>query len=206
MKGLDIYWHSLREWCNYNYLCFDPAWMLWNLFLALLGVWFGYRLWKSDKTWHTVVWGVLWFFFVPNTIYIVTDIKHVVNNLISFETLAGKTAYILLYTLFLPLGVFTYLWSMKYFKKAYEKHFAHKVLLKNISYPSVVIALNTLFSFGVTLGRFQRTNSWQVVTNPLAVAYDSFAILLNPYTLAFFLGFTIFINAVYYVGRRYICR
>src|SRR4051812_13091027 len=56
-----------------------------NLALAWLGLIFGWllakelsqRLWKS---WKTLVLGILWIVFLPNTWYVLTDFVHVTNT------------------------------------------------------------------------------------------------------------------------------
>lgn len=202
MKGLDIYWYQLLLWCNKNYLCFDPPWMIWNVLLAGIGVSCGYLLWKSTNKIATSIFGFLWFIFVPNTIYIATDIKHLFIRLPFVLSLWEKIAYIALYALFIPIGFITYWLSMYYFKKAFQRHIAS--FLQPFTFLHSVIVLNCIFGLGVVLGRVQRTNSWEVFTNPLKVLTEIFGLFTSFDTIVFICFFALFINAVYWIGEKYV--
>lgn len=203
MKNTDNFWYQYLEFCNFNALCFDPGWMLWNIFLAFVGAAFGYYFWKSNKKVFVMLFGLAWFFFVPNTIYIITDIKHLIRNLPLLEFLWEQVAYIILYSIFLPIAFISYFCSMFFFRKAYKKHLSENKYLKNISFNTLVILLNTLFALAVAMGRIQRTNSWEIITNPLVVFTDAIAILTTYSSFIYFAFFVVFINLTYFIGEKY---
>lgn len=204
MNGFEQFWAWYLTFCNSHVLCFDPGWMIWNLFLAFIGVIFGYLFWKSNNIFFIILFAVAWFFFIPNTIYIITDIKHLLRNLSSLDYLWEQTAYIFLYLLFLPCAFISYFMSMFFFHKAYQKHVEHIRIIKTIPYSVLILSLNTFFALGVAMGRIQRTNSWEVITNPFIVLQDALAILTIHSSFFYFGFFVIFINIIYFLGAKYI--
>ena len=52
----------------------------WNVFLAVLPLFFvknAETAWEQGKTFWIIIWVFLWFFFFPNSLYVVTDFIHI---------------------------------------------------------------------------------------------------------------------------------
>ena len=60
----------------------------------------------------------------------------------------------------------------------------------------IVIGLS---GYGVYLGRFLRWNSWDVISDPVGIAYDSLDPLINPITNADKIGFMIMYTSLFLV-------
>ncbi len=136
--------------------------LLWNLFLAwlpyLTALYIGSRV-RSGRAWLTLVPALLfWLFFLPNAPYLITDLKHLRPRppvpfwfdivLLFSSAVTG-----------LMLGVMAV-------------HEVHKALQHRISAQKAhlfVAASIFLSGFGIWLGRFQRFNSWDLVTQPWRV-------------------------------------
>ena len=147
--------------------------LVWNLFLAwiplLVSLWI-----ESNQDKHLGVLllaGAAWLLFFPNAPYIVTDLVH-------FEP-RGKTTALFLLQLFTLLsfafaGLMIGMFSLR---------IIHRILLRTLSATkswAVVCCVLFLASFGIYLGRFQRWNSWDVLTDPLALFSDIFRRILSP--------------------------
>ncbi len=148
--------------------------MCWNLFLALVSLKLGFIFSDTKKTSLKILLAFMWLLFVPNTIYIVTDLIHFPYQ---WSVLIGLDRFVLLlqYLLFIPLGILTYIMSFEVFFKAavamlskYNFHF--KMLAP--TYSILYLLINCLISLGMFLGRIQRTNSWDLITDPIRVFSD----------------------------------
>src|SRR6185437_320786 len=61
-------------------LIYNAGWMLYNCFLALLALGFGYFFLVSKNKKAKFLFGILWLLFLPNTIYIFTDLEHLIDQ------------------------------------------------------------------------------------------------------------------------------
>jgi uncharacterized membrane protein len=170
--------------------------LVWNLFLAwipcvlALAVYDGYR--RGAARYPLIAGGVLWLLFFPNAPYIVTDLKHLRTwegapiwfdvVLVSAAAWAG-----------LALG----------FVSLYLMQTVVRRLVGAVNawlFVGIVLALS---SFGIYLGRFQRWNSWDVLTSPGRMADSIWPHLAQPHehprTVAVTVVFTVFLAATYLV-------
>jgi len=142
---------------------------VWNLFLAWLPLLFALRFYRLDSThpprWRSLaLWAGSWFLFFPNAPYIVTDLLHfdirppipVWFDLIMMVSFAWTGLLLGYLSLFLMQEVVRRrrgaAWSW-----------------------SFVAVMLMLASFGIYLGRFERWNSWDVLTRPFGLAADVIA-------------------------------
>ena len=133
----------------------------------------------------------IWFIFLPNTIYLLTDPINLIRDsrLLSGLYLAVD---IVAYATLIPIGVVTYIISMGYFEKLLGKR-------KNKSTNFfIILFLNVIVSFGLVLGRFQRVNSWEIITDQANVIEKSLGILKSPELILWMLFFTICCQIVYF--------
>ncbi|HMO62384.1 MAG TPA: DUF1361 domain-containing protein [Ferruginibacter sp.] len=132
--------------------------LLWNIFLAWIP--FGLSLYihkcRIFKSWKTLSVLACWLLFFPNALYVVTDLIHLQEE----ASVPAWYDAILLFTASI-LGLLYAFASLYKIEQFLNRH------LKS----SVVTGQLTLFfifagSFGVYLGRFDRWNSWDIVTYP----------------------------------------
>jgi uncharacterized membrane protein len=179
----------------------DNAELVWNLFLAwipflvALQVYEGYR--RGAARLYLLLGGVLWLLFFPNAPYIVTDFKWLTSSsgapiwydvvLISAGAWAG-----------LLLG----------FISLYLMQAVMRRALGALSAWLFVLAALVLSSFGIYLGRFQRSNSWDVLVSPRSFAGDVFTQLNDPNEYARVVAvtvlFTAFLGATYLVFYSFV--
>lgn len=138
----------------------------WNMFLALIPVVMAIMFWwlTNRQNKHPLRWVILlvWVVFLPNTAYLLTDLVHFSWFYRSF----GVTGIGQL-VLVAGVGIITYLISIR--------------LVMADSRLTPIIHL--LVGIGVVMGRFMRTNSWYVMTDPLRVIQDFIAVIGSPLLL-----------------------
>ncbi len=165
-----------------------------NLSLALIAVLFGYlMLWAKSKIFKAVC-GFLWLIFLPNTIYILTDISHLYEEWPKVDLLF-KFILILQYGLFAIAGILTFIYAMYFFERLLEKK--NKKRRKPSTF-IIIFILNFIVGFGVILGGIQRTNSWYIFTDPIRVINDSLGVLNSSYLLSLSAISGLLFNIIYF--------
>lgn len=157
--------------------------LVWNLFLAILP----FSITSYLKEQHQLskvafcVWLIIWFLFIPNAPYIVTDIIHLrlsPPKIIFYDALTIIS--------FAISGLLLFLFSLRDMTHLFESHFK--------TYIPKYIKTSFFFtvSFGVYLGRFLRYNSWEILSNPKHLFLDIFYIISDPMEHKVAWAFTIF--------------
>lgn len=177
--------------------------LLWNLMLAWIptaaSLWF-VQGGRSRRPIVTMLLLLVWFLFLPNTFYVLSDFIHLratgdinvlydVVMLFSFASLCLGLGLI-------SLGII-HAWLRRTFSKITSATFIYITIF--------------LCSFAIYLGRYLRWNSWDIVTNPLGLLVDisdrALAPLDHPKTLSTTFIFFVFISLVYsstwWLARRF---
>lgn len=157
-------------------LPFAYRWMAWNLLLALipwlLSVWLFQTPVKRSIFW----WGGLVVFvaFLPNAPYILTDLIHLTEEIQRTDSLLLNTLVILpKFGLFVLLGFSAYVVSLVNLGQYLQRQGLGRFVLPT------ELALHGLSAIGVYLGRFERFNSWDLVTRPVQVVTELLTDLLD---------------------------
>jgi uncharacterized membrane protein len=170
--------------------------LIWNLFLAWIP--FGLAIVVYDGLRRGMgraqLWaaGILWLLFFPNAPYIVTDFKYL-------QEWAGAPIW------FDVVLVSAAAWCglLLGFMSLYLMQAVVRRTVGAVNAWLFVLAVLTVSSFGIYLGRFQRWNSWDVFTQPEQLAGNIWTQLTQPHehpkTVAVTLLFTAFLGATYLV-------
>ncbi len=185
-------------------------WVVWNTFLALIPVaagWGIYALYKRPRRRTapiraiTALLAVVWFAFVPNSCYLLTEWRHFLE-IIGYTGLyadfyVSKTAavrlmmYTLFYIFYSGIGLLTFalairpiVWLMR------EKRLTPWLW---------AIPFFLLMSLGVYLGLILRLNSWDIFTRPAFVWASIVTALSRPSLVALIVAFASFLWFVYIV-------
>lgn len=177
---------------------FTYSFLGWNLFLAwlpLISAYGAYKLRQSlpriFQILSTVSMGV-WFIFLPNAPYLITDLAHLAPRSDMFFWF-DVTMFVAFAVTGLLYGLVSLYWMQQLvFKKVGT--------LVSWGFAVAVLAFS---SFGVYLGRFQRWNSWDVISNPMGLLTDIWQNVRHPLThfqtYAFSGLFTLFLITAYFM-------
>lgn len=177
---------------NFNFI-------LINSFLALVAVLFGWLMSKANSFFAKIWTGFIWFIFLPNTIYILTDISHLFEQWSKVDNLF-KFILIIQYLLFSIFGIISFIISVHFFHKILGgKSAGWKIEKMKPSTFVIICILNFIVGFAVILGGIERTNSWHVITNPSRVLEDTLNLIYSKDLLILSLGIGLLANAVYFV-------
>jgi uncharacterized membrane protein len=174
----------------------DNAELVWNLLLAwipfglALQVYEGYR--RGSARAYLLIGGVLWLLFFPNAPYIVTD----------FKWLRDTTGAPVWYDVVL-ISAGAWAGLLLGFISLYLMQAVVRRALGALNAWLFVLFALVLSSFGIYLGRFQRSNSWDVFVHPRTFAGDVWTRLADPdeyaRVVAVTVLFTAFLAATYLV-------
>lgn len=157
-------------------------WMAWNLFLAvmplMLSVWLFRRSSHRSPLWWS---GVLAFIaFLPNAPYVLTDLIHLVDDIRANGSLLVNTLVVIpKYLVFVLVGFQAYVLSLINVGYYLRQHGLNSYILQ------MELLLHGLSAIGVYLGRFERLNSWYIVTRPHHVLQSVMENLLDGRPLIF---------------------
>lgn len=142
------------------------SWMLFNACLAFVPIILVLILRrKLNVLMHCLVF-FLWLIFLPNTIYLVTDLQHLPKQLLRAD-IFEQLVLLIQYSVLAAFGVMTYVYALEPVSKIFKK-----LHLPDVRREVLYIAINYIVAFGVMLGKFQRTHSWYIFTDPLRVVND----------------------------------
>lgn len=191
---------ALLGWCAVLLLgrfvraqSFELAFMAWNLVLAAIpAIAAGFFARAAEKRAHVAIhamWFALWLAFLPNAPYLLTDFQHLNHSpgiprwydIALFSACAG-TGLLLGYT------------SLADVQAVISRRFSIRL--------GWVLAGAALFlsGFGIYLGRFLRWNSWDVLTKPVKITFDTARWLSNPQPLAEATGMTLIYGTTLLLG------
>lgn len=177
-------------------LTYNVSWMLYNCFLAVLALGFAYFFLISKNSFIKLIFGILWILFLPNTIYIFTDLEHLIDQ---WPVLSWNFRVPLLtqYLLLELVGFLTYILGIYPLEKTIlaKKNFKKSKI-------ALLIIFNFFIAFGMVLGRVERINSWQLFTSPLQVENSAVHVFLSPDLLGLMILFGILCNCVYFLVRE----
>ena len=176
-------------------LDYNVDWMLLNCFLALLPLGFGYFFITSKNKAVKVICGILWVLFLPNTIYIFTDLEHIIDQ---WPLVPSYLRIILLlqYVFLEFVGITTFLIGIFPFEKMLMvERYVKKKITKEL------ILFNFFIAFGMVLGRVERINSWEVFTNPLKVLNSAMHVITTFDLFGLMILFGLLCNFIYFLFR-----
>lgn len=145
----------------------NSRWMTWNLFLAFVPLALSAWLFRRRRRRSSIWWfGFLVFFaFLPNAPYVLTDVIHLIEDIREINSVWMVTLVVIpVYLLFTLAGFEAYVLSLINLGYYLNRLGRSKWIL------GVELLTHALCAVGVYLGRFQRFNSWDFITQPDALA------------------------------------
>jgi uncharacterized membrane protein len=150
------------------------SFMIWNLFLAWLPVFFAlalrinltkYRL----QSWRNLVLLFLWLGFLPNSFYLISDLIHLQSS--------GEAS--VLYDIAMMMSFIINGLILGYI----SVYIVHIQLRKKLNERSMIAFLGAVFlacGFAIYLGRYLRWNTWDILINPFGILFDLSERVINP--------------------------
>ena len=148
------------------------AYLFWNLFLAAIPVVSAFMLTRevAKSRVKVVIWACIWLLFLPNAPYIATDLIHLQR--LSLVIPPWYDVALLLSCA--VAGILLGFVSVAEVHRVARHRFGESVAWMGIA---VVMFLS---AFGIYLGRFQRWNSWEILTHPWLLMMDISSHVFNP--------------------------
>ena len=147
--------------------------LVWNLFLAFVpyavSLLFTHPFFQNKKMQFLLF--AAWLLFLPNALYIVTDIIHLEET----ENVPLWYDAVLLFCSSFA-GI-----AMAFASLVNTESYLRKIFPRRFIGP-VIIAILFIGSFGVYLGRFERWNSWDVIHHPFHLSSHIAANILFPFS------------------------
>lgn len=166
--------------------------LVWNLFLAWVPLLFIKWVWEMEKR-QAAPFGILmiylavWLLFFPNAPYIITDLKHlraVPESMIWYDALMIFT--------FSLAGFMTGLYSIRIVHRIIAHRWNERLAWFAI-FNSMVLS-----GFGIFLGRYCRWNSWDIVTQPGALARGIYHSMKDPLAIKHTITFSFVLMLLYF--------
>ncbi|MGC4101674.1 DUF1361 domain-containing protein [Ferruginibacter sp.] len=164
--------------------------LVWNLFLAWVPLVISAMFNKMTNApkWKQGLLFAIWLAFFPNAFYLVTDLIH-----LDLETSIPKWFDALLLFSCLSAGLLMAFVSLLRTEVYLQQKFETRTV--QLMMPAIFF----LSSFGVYLGRFQRWNSWDIISDPLNLLYSIARLLIFPVKYAQAWGITLMLTCIFYL-------
>jgi uncharacterized membrane protein len=132
--------------------------LIWNLFLAAIPAFASAMLERQRSQWRQAAWLAVWLAFLPNAPYLATDFVH----------LRARPPVPLWFDIALLISCATTGLLLGYTSVADVQRFIARRFGETVSWLCAASAL-LLSGAGIYLGRFLRWNSWDILSNPVAI-------------------------------------
>ncbi|KXO90573.1 DUF1361 domain-containing protein [Tsukamurella pseudospumae] len=150
-------------------LTYPSRFLIWNLFLAWIPMLFALGFQAVRRRWALVPLGLGWLAFLPNSPYLVTDLVHLGDG-------ENMWRHVLQYGFAAWTGILLGVVSMLLVHRRLQREFGAR-------WGWLVVLLSVgLCAIGVVIGRFQRWNSWDLVTRPDAVVFATLDWVTSPFS------------------------
>lgn len=140
--------------------------LVWNLFLAWIPLVAAVAVSRGSRP-VAVIAGVVWLVFLPNALYLVTDLVHLVD---------GST----LWRHILQFGFAAWTGTLLAVVSLRAVHHRAEREAGKVAGWLVVVAAVVAAGIGVAIGRFQRWNSWDLLTRPDSIAHGTLVWARSP--------------------------
>jgi uncharacterized membrane protein len=192
LLGLSVMCVGLLGFRMYHSGSIRFMFLSWNLFLAWVPLGIAlltYRRLEQGRLrgYHGLGGWAAWLLFFPNAPYIITDLLHLTKR--SAVPIWYDSVMVFSYAL---VGLLAGLLSLYLIHRVMDR------LLGRGAARLVVTGSLLLAGFGVYLGRFERWNSWDLLTDPAGLLGNALVQLTNPTALRLTAVFALMLTLIYY--------
>jgi len=191
---------------------------LWNLFLLLIPFFLCYcliKFWQARldrKSYPTgqatkfrkipdkllaFILGILWLLFIPNSAYIMTEVRHLLDfcPINSTRVCIDNAWMIMFFFTYAIVGWIFYVYLLNQMK------FLVNIIWRQLGVKIYIITIIPFISLGVMLGLINRWNSWEVFITPYQLINDIAKYFTNFIYFKNWLLFIIFLYLLYFGGN-----
>jgi uncharacterized membrane protein len=165
-------------------LSYPTRFFVWNLVLACIPVCFAVGFAAVRRRIWLIPLGLCWLAFLPNDPYLVTDLVHLSGDVELWR-------HVMQYGIAAWTGVMLGVVSMHLVCQRIDREFGAVT-----GWIAVVVSVG-LCAIGVVIGRFQRWNSWDLVTQPRAVAATTLDWVRSPFAYVQSTGVALAVGAFF---------
>ncbi|MGB7415525.1 MAG: DUF1361 domain-containing protein [Thermosynechococcaceae cyanobacterium] len=176
------------------------GWIIWNLFLAFIPLALSFWLFRRREIVRSPLWWlvlVVFIAFLPNAPYLLTDIMHLIRAIRAIYSIWIITL------IFIPLHVFAILAGFEAYVIALINQ---GIYLKRQGAQRFVfgaeLLVHALSAVGVYVGRFQRFNSWDLVTDPGYVLLATLNNFTSRFPIVVMLITFVVITVLYWIVKQ----
>jgi uncharacterized membrane protein len=146
---------------------YPTRFLIWNLALAWVPLVMAVGFAALSRSFWQLPWLLGWLVFLPNSVYLVTDLAHLGEGVDLWR-------HVLQYGFAAWTGIMLGVVSLRLIHARTERDYGV------VPGWSVVVVSVGLCAVGVVIGRFQRWNSWDLVTQPSAVVASTLDWVRSP--------------------------
>ena len=181
-----------------NLILYNISWMGFNVFLALIPIVFGWLTLKTRQRFLCMVFVLIWLFFLPNTLYIFTDLRHIVHTWRGIGFF-GKIGLVAQYAIYEIIGFSSFILALYPIEK---KFLISRWRERNLLRAFLLVMANFLIGFGMVLGLVLRMNSWDILVDTPKVMHASLQIFSSFELMLLVLFFSVLANFLYFFFRK----
>lgn len=178
--------------------------ILWNFILAALAVFVTYWLvnflrLKKKNYLAIILLSVMWLLLAPNTAYILTDARHIIGFCPISEfgnVCVGNAWMVIFFFAFAAVGWPTFLVTIRPLRIAIQRMYG--VVMSWV----FIVLIIPVIALGVLIGLVNRWNSWEVLTDPLAIMYTIFTYFIDLTYLTNWLIISVLLYILYFSGEK----
>lgn len=179
---------------------------VWNIFLILLPLaiwlllkkyWLRTRLAKFSQKCLALALFILWLLFFPNTAYVITDVRHLLNY-----CPADSLNQVCLPNAWMVMFFFAYAsigWVAFYYLLKLMSELIGEIFSRTWSRIFIFLII-PLAAMGVLLGLLSRLNSWDIFFYPLLLVSVAWLYVSELNYFANWAAFSIFLYLLYFAG------
>jgi uncharacterized membrane protein len=180
-------------------IAYNFSWMGFNTFLAVIPFALGWLFYLTQNRYFKIFYALVWILFLPNTVYLFTDLLNLIRQW-GAVNLFEKLVLIFQYSTLTLIGLVTSVLSLYPLEKFLKE--TNSRINKTGSVDHVLIVVNFVVGFAITLGRVERVNSWDVVSRPESVIGAVFSVLTSMELIVLTMLFALLANFVYFLFRK----
>ncbi|WP_421657108.1 DUF1361 domain-containing protein [Leptothermofonsia sp. ETS-13] len=176
------------------------GWILWNLFLAFIPLVLSFWLFRRKKVVRSPIWWIgliVYFAFLPNAPYLLTDIIHLIRGIrLGYSATIIALVFVPLHMLAILSGFEAYVISL-----INQGHYLKRLDLRQYVLWSE-LTMHFLCAIGIFIGRFRRYNSWDLVADPKDVFFQTFDDLTSRLPLLVMIVTSIILVVLYWIMKQ----